>query len=70
MTLVGRDQLDVEIYSGVVGRFRLDGFDGPAGKLKLLDDDPAFGGASYGGAGYGGAGYGGRRPIRHPRPRP
>jgi hypothetical protein len=70
MTLVGRDQLDVEIYSGVVGRFRLDGFDGSAGKLQLLDQDPAFGGAAYAGAGYGGASYGGRRPIRHPRPRP
>jgi hypothetical protein len=74
MTLVGRDQLDVEIYSGAVGRFRLEGFEGPNGKLQLLDDNPAFGGAayggaSYGGASYGGASYGGRRPYR-PRPRP
>src|SRR5262249_34097845 len=38
MTLVGRDQLDVEIYSGVVGRFRLVDFDGPNGKLQLVDD--------------------------------
>jgi hypothetical protein len=66
LTLVGRDQLDVEIYTGVVGRFRLDGFDGPGGKLKLLVDDPTFGGAAY--ASYGGASYGGRRPIRYPRP--
>lgn len=58
MTLAGRDQLDVEIYSGAVGRFRLEGFDGPNGKLVLLDNDPAFGGAAYGGAGYGGAGAG------------
>lgn len=72
MTLVGRDQLDVEIYSGAVGRFRLVGFDGPAGRLQLLDEDPTFGGAAYAGSGYGygGAGYGGGRPIRHPRPRP
>ena len=58
MTLVGRDQLDVEIYSGAVGRFRLVDFDGPNGQLQLLDEDPAFGGAAYGGAGYGGS-YGG-----------
>ena len=70
LTLAGRDQLDVEIASGVVGRFRLIDFDGPGGKLQLLDPDPAFGGAGYGGASYGGASYGGRRPIRHPRPRP
>lgn len=69
MTLVGRDALDVEIYSGTVGRFRLVDFDGANGKLQLLDEDPAFGGASYGGASYGGATYGGgRRPIRRPRP--
>jgi hypothetical protein len=69
MTLVGRDQLDVEIYSGVVGRFHLVDFDGANGKLQLLDEDPAFGGAAYAGASYGGASYGGRHP-RPPRPRP
>src|SRR5262249_37935968 len=71
MTLVGRDQLDVEIYTGVVGRFRLVDFDGAAGKLQLLAEDPAFGGAAYAGASYGGAGYGyvgRRRPPRRPRP--
>ena len=67
MTLIGRDQLDVEIYSGIVGRFRLVDFDGPSGKLQLLDDNPEFGGAAYGGRSYGGASYGGRRP-RPPRP--
>ena len=79
MKLVSRDQLDVSIYSGVVGRFRLLDFDGPSGKLQLLDEDPAFGGAAYaatyGGAsygGYGGPSYGGRYrpPPRPPRPRP
>lgn len=69
MTLVGRDQLDVEIYSGVVGRFRLVDFDGPNGKLQLVDDDPSFGGAAYAGASYGGATYApGRRYPRRPRP--
>ncbi len=71
MTLVGRDQLDVEIYSGASGRFRLVDFDGPGGKLQLLDGDPAFGGAAYAGAAYGGGAYGGasygpRRPRRRP----
>lgn len=75
LSLASRDQLDVEIYSGATGRFRLEGFDGPGGKLALVTEDPAFGGAayagqSYGGASYGGASYGGRRPIRYPRPRP
>ncbi|HWO17583.1 MAG TPA: hypothetical protein VNO30_02365 [Kofleriaceae bacterium] len=76
MTLVGRDQLDVEIYSGAVGRFRLIDIEGPAGKLQLLDNDPAFAGSSYGGyggaryGGYGGARYGGLRPVPRPRPRP
>jgi hypothetical protein len=84
MTLVGRDQLDVEISSGVVGRFRLVDFDGPSGKLQLLDDNAAFGGASYagryggasyggryGGGSYGGGSYGGRRrPPPPPRGRP
>jgi len=72
MTLVGREQLDVEIYSGAVGRFRLVDFDGANAKLQLLDEDPAFGGASYGGAsygGYGGASYGRGRPRPRP-PRP
>jgi hypothetical protein len=75
MTLVGRDMLDVEIYSGAVGRFKLVDFDGPNGKLKLLDEDPSFGGAAYadayGGGAYGGASYGQyrpRRPYRRPRP--
>lgn len=63
MTLVGRDQLDVEIYSGAVGRFRLVDFDGPSGRLRLLDDDPSFGGAAYAGAAYGGASYGRRRGL-------
>jgi hypothetical protein len=76
MTLVGRDLLDVQIYSGAIGRFRLVDFDGPAGALKLLDEDPAFGGAAYAGAAYGGAAYGGasygqNRPrFRRPPPRP
>jgi hypothetical protein len=75
MTLVGRDQLDVEIYSGAVGRFRLIDFDGASGRLQLLDEDPSFGGAAYGGAAYGGASYGGasyggRRPRPSRRPRP
>ncbi len=79
MTLAGRDLLDVEIYSGAVGRFRLVDFDGPGGKLQLLTEDPAFGGAAYGGAGYGGYGGasyggasygGGRRLPPRPRPRP
>jgi hypothetical protein len=70
MTLVGPDLLDVEIYSGAVGRFRLVDFDGPNGKLQLLEQDPAFGGAAYGGAAYGGASYGGGRPrSRVLRPR-
>jgi hypothetical protein len=74
MTLVGRDLLDVEIYSGVVGRFRLVDFDGPGGALQLLDEDPSFGGAAYGGGAYGGAAYGGARygqyRLRRPPPPP
>jgi hypothetical protein len=81
MTLVGREHLDVEISSGAVGRFRLIDIEGPAGKLQLLDNDPAFAGAAYGGAryggyggarygGYGGARYGGLRRPPRPRPRP
>src|SRR5262245_58581806 len=59
MTLIGRDRLDVELYSGVRRRYRLDDFDGARGAIVALDPDEAFGGASYGGASYGGASYGG-----------
>jgi len=49
-------QVDVTLYSGAVGHFRLDA---SAGKLVALDPGGAFGGAAYGGAMYGGAMYGG-----------
>jgi hypothetical protein len=52
-------RLDVELYSGLVRRFRFENVLAANGKLVPLDpDDPdAYGGAAYGGAAYGGATY-------------
>ena len=58
MTLSGPDHLDIELYSGIARRFRLDGMTSPNGRLVALDADPGFGGAGYGGAAYGGSAYG------------
>ncbi len=58
LTLKGRSALDVELYSGDVRRYRLDGFETAGASIVPLDA-PAYGGAGYGGVGYGGAGYGG-----------
>jgi len=52
LTLVGRDHLDVTLYSGITRKFRLDGIEAGNGTIVALDPDP------YGGAGYGGATYG------------
>lgn len=82
LTLEGKSQLDVRLYSGATGRFELVNIDGEGGKLRELDSDPAFGGDGYGGYGvgssryggsrYGGSRYGGSRygRPRYPRPRP
>jgi hypothetical protein len=58
MTLIGPDRLDIELYSGTLRRFRLDGIESRGGRLVALDPPEQFGGASYGGASYGGASYG------------
>jgi hypothetical protein len=58
LDLVGPDRLDVQLYSGVRRKFRLDGMDAGGGSIVALDADP-FGGKGYGGATYGGMGYGG-----------
>lgn len=58
LDLVGPDRLDVQLYSGVRRKFRLDGMDAGNGAIVALDSDP-FGGNGYGGATYGGMGYGG-----------
>ena len=58
--LVTPDRLQVELYSGITRRYRLEGFDGgPAAMISLDPPEPGYGGAGYGGAGYGGMGYGG-----------
>lgn len=58
LTLDASEHLDVELYSGITRRFRLDGMDAPNGRIVALDADPGFGGAGYGGAAYGGTAYG------------
>jgi len=58
MTLSAPDHLDIQLYSGIERRFRLDGMDAPNGRIVALDADPGFGGTAYGGAAYGGAAYG------------
>jgi hypothetical protein len=58
LQLVGPDRLDVQLYSGVRRKFRLDGMDSGNGSMVALDVDP-YGGNGYGGAAYGGRGYGG-----------
>ena len=58
LDLVGPDRLDVQLYSGVRRKFRLDGMDAGNGAIVALDADP-YGGNGYGGATYGGMGYGG-----------
>ena len=64
LTMTTRDQLTVQLYSGVTRRYHLDGFDGPNGRLVPLDPPEAimYGGAGYGGAAYGGASYGFPKP--------
>ena len=61
LTLVGPDRLDVQLYSGITRRFRLDGMDAANGTITAIDPDP-YGGAGYGGAAYGGATYATPRP--------
>ncbi len=59
LTLEGRDQLVVQLYSGIARRYRLDGFETTTASIVPLDPpEPQFGGAGYGGAAYGGLGYG------------
>lgn len=53
MTLSAPDQLDIELYSGIARRFRLERMEAPNGRLVPLDVDPGFGGAAYGGSAYG-----------------
>lgn len=66
--------LDVTLYSGATRTYRLDGIDGPAGRLVDLGaPEPgyggsAYGGAAYGGSAYGGSAYGGAAVPRPPRP--
>lgn len=61
MTLIAPDRLDIELSSGALRRYRLDGIEGHRGRLVALDPDDSFGGVGYGGASYGGATYGRRR---------
>ncbi len=61
LTLVGPDRVDVQLYSGITRRFRLDGMDAANGTITAIDPDP-YGGAGYGGAAYGGATYATPRP--------
>jgi hypothetical protein len=65
MFLTSRERLQIQLYSGETGRFKLVDFDGAHGSLEPVGSDPGFagyGGASYGGASYGGASYGRPRP--------
>lgn len=57
---LGKDRLDVGLYSGITRHYKLDGIESHAGRLVELDaPEPMYGGAGYGGAAYGGYGYGG-----------
>lgn len=58
--VLGKDRLNVTLYSGGTRHYRLEGIESRAGRIVELDaPEPMYGGASYGGAGYGGYGYGG-----------
>lgn len=58
ITLSAPDRVEISLYAGPTGSFKLENATGPGGKLISLDGDRNF--SSYGGASYGGASYGTR----------